>query len=151
MYEMPNGQPEGRWVEKDVFLRLRVCFGVYEGVNEWPCRCWSFVPHLKQLLHPPIYLSHAQKVLPQTVTVPQPYLRFPWRFLPHQVGNAATSLFISLHPHCVAPLAHSTYITRFFVVCRHVFFNSLRGLKLQFPCTVCSHKNLVYIVQISQI
>lgn len=41
----------------------------------------------KQLFHPPLYLSHAQKVLPQTLTVPRPYLRFPWRFLHPQVGK----------------------------------------------------------------
>lgn len=41
----------------------------------------------KQLFHPPLYLSHAQKMLPQTVTVPCPYLRLPWRSLHPQVGK----------------------------------------------------------------
>lgn len=41
----------------------------------------------KQLFHPPLYLSHAQKMLPQTVTVPRPYLRLPWRSLHPQVGK----------------------------------------------------------------
>lgn len=56
-----------------------------------------------------IILSHAQKVLPQTVTVPCPYLRFPWRFLHPQVGNPDApfhfprnvSFFCTSHSHHV--------------------------------------------------
>lgn len=104
----------------------------------------------EQLFHPPLYLSHAQKVLAQTVMVPRPYLRFPWRFLHPQVGNPHAS---STCPRMCHSFSHHTHITCWFGVCHHVFWGvfctyfTLRGLKLHLSCvgmivqhTTCSRK-----------
>lgn len=71
-----------------------------------------------KLLHPPLYiyihLSHAQKGLPQTVTVPQPSLRYPWRFLPRQVGNPEPPPPSFTHPqnamHLCTSRSHHTFL-----------------------------------------
>lgn len=101
----------------------------------------------KQLFHPPIYLSHAQKVLAQTVMVPCPYLRFLWRFLHPQVGNPYAhftcprmchSFFRSLSHHVLVWCVPSPFFFTYF---------TLRGLKLHFSCVgmivqhiTCSHR-----------
>lgn len=142
-----------------VSLSVWVCVCLFGCVCVWKwerhCRCWSFIAYQKQLFHPQLYLSHAQKVLPQKVAVPHPHLRFPWRYLHPQVGITLMPPS-SLAPECFALFAGHTHITCSFGVCHHnfIFFNS--------PCeawnctvlvevwslsTQCSHKKLVYLQQ----
>lgn len=117
----------GELVHLWVFLCLLVCVSLF-----W-CVCSNvrlrealqmlkLCAYKKQLFHPPLYLSHAQKVLRQTVTVPCPYLRFPWRFLHPQVGNPDAPFTC---PRMFRSFAHHIYITCSFGVCHHDFFPQL--------------------------
>lgn len=83
----------------------------------------------KQLFHPPLYLSHAQKILPQTVMVSHPYLRLPWRFLHPQVGKT--------HSPITCPRMCPSRVG---LVCHHVlcFFFSV--------CQMCAHSEAMFIL-----
>lgn len=116
---------EGRWVGVDMWVSTCVCVCVWFCAFVLSARLREALQMLKlcackeQLFHPPLYLSHAQKVLAQTVMVPRPYLRFPWRFLHPQVGNPHAS---STCPRMCHSFSHHTHITCWFGVCHHVSF-----------------------------
>lgn len=89
----------------------------------------------KQLFCPPLYLSHAQKILPQTVTVPCPYLRLPWRFLHPQVGKTHSPIPCPrMCPSRVGLVCHH-------VLCFFFFFCSLN---------VWAFWSHVYLIEIAQ-
>lgn len=84
----------------------------------------------KQLFHPPLYLSRAQKILPQTVMVPHPYLRLPWRFLHPQVGKTHSPFMCPrMCPSRVGLVCHHVFCFSFLLFAECVSF-------LQ-PCLSC--------------
>lgn len=100
-------------------MYVRLCWCVCLGVRMREAMpMLKLCAYKKQLFHAPIYLSHAQKILPQTVMVLRPYLRLPWRFLHPQVGKT--------HSPITCPRMCPSRVG---LVCHHVlFFFSLCSL-----------------------
>lgn len=118
----------GRWVDIAVCLCLCECVSVCLGACV--CVCVKVREALQMLklyclskAAVPIflYLSHAQKVLPQKVAVPHPHLRFPWRYLHPQVGITLMPPS-SFAPECFALFAGHTHITCSFGVCITILY-----------------------------
>lgn len=91
---------------------MSVCVDVCVWVWDWEkqCWCWSsvLIKSSCSILH---YICHMlKKILPQTVMVPRPYLRLPWRFLHPQVGKT----------HSPIPCPRMCP-SRVGLVCHHVF------------------------------
>lgn len=93
-----------------MYVRLRWCVCLGVRMRE-AMPMLKLCAYKKQLFHAPIYLSHAQKILPQTVMVLRPYLRLPWRFLHPQVGKT--------HSPITCPRMCPSRVG---LVCHHVLF-----------------------------
>lgn len=122
-----------RWVGVDVqhvCLRWFVCLSVRLREARLMLKLCAYKGSCS-ILH---YLSHAQKILPQTVMVSRPYLRLPWRFLHPQVGKT--------HSPIMCPRMCPSRVG---LVCHHVlcffFFCSLN---------VWMFWSHVYLVQVAQ-
>ena len=107
-----------RWVGVDVqhvCLRWFVCLSVRLREARLMLKLCAYKGSCS-ILH---YLSHAQKILPQTVMVSRPYLRLPWRFLHPQVGKT--------HSPIMCPRMCPSRVG---LVCHHVlcFFFSVRWM-----------------------
>lgn len=101
----------------------------------------------KQLFHPPLYLSHAQKILPQTVMVPRPYLRLPWRFLHPQVGKTHSPItYPRMCPSRVGLVCH--HVLRFSFSVRWMCERSEAMFLYKLHSTRCKHIKITYCAHI---